>query len=87
MNTFGMKFVYGGDKLTEREQRVARCRAEAAGRERDLARKFAASATKRSAKKDVTVEGPELRVARCRAEAAGRERNLARKFAAKKRVN
>ena len=86
MNTFGMKFVYGGNKLTERELRVARCRAEAAGRERDLARKFAVGAKKR-VKEDSTVVGPELRVARCRAEAAVRERDLARKFAAKKRVN
>ena len=78
-----MKFVYGGNMLTEHELRVARCRAEAAGRERDLARKFAASA-KKSVKEDLTAAEGGSRVARCRAEAAMRERDLARKFAAKK---
>ena len=38
-----MRFVYYPIKLTEQEKRVARCRAEAAVRERDLARKFAAA--------------------------------------------
>ena len=37
-----MRFVYYPIQLTEQEMRVARCRAEAAVRERDLARKFAA---------------------------------------------
>ena len=42
MPTFGMRFVYFPIQLTEQEMRVARCRAEAAMRERELARKFAA---------------------------------------------
>ena len=80
-----MQFIYGEIELTERELRVARCRAEAAGRGRELARKFAASA-KKSVKENLTRLEDGSRVARCRAEAAARERELARKVAAKKRV-
>ena len=86
MTIYGIKFVYGAIQLTERELRLARCRAEAAGQERNLARKFAA-ATKKTVKEDWTVAEHGSRLARCRAEAAVRERYLASKFAAKKRVN
>ena len=85
MTIYGMKFVYGEIKLIECELRVSRCRAEAAGRERDLARKFAAGAVKR-VKKDLTIVVDGFRAARCRAKAAVRKRNLARKFTAKKSV-
>ena len=53
MTIYGMKFVYGKMKLTERELVVARCRAEATVRERDLARKFA---VKKRVKEDSTVK-------------------------------
>ena len=43
MNIFGERFVYGKINLTEYQLRLVRCRAEAALRERELARKFAAS--------------------------------------------
>lgn len=81
---YGTKFVYGEANLTEREVRVARCRTEAGVRERDLARRFAASA-KKPVKENLTSVELGSRVARCRAEAAVRERNSARRCAAKKR--
>ena len=86
MTIYGTKFVYGAVQLTERELRVARCRAEAARRGRELSRKFAATATK-AVKGNLTAEERGSRVAWARAEAAVRERELARKFASKKRVN
>ena len=51
MTIFGEKFVYGEINLTEYQLRLVRCRAEAALRERELARKFAAS--KKALKKRV----------------------------------
>ena len=86
MTIYGTRFVYGAVQLTERELRVARCRAEAARRERELSRKFAATARK-AVKDNLTAEERGTRVARSRAEAAVRERKLAREFASKKRVS
>ena len=58
MPVFGEKFVYGPVVLNEQQQRVARCRAEAAKRERELARKFAAKKRLRNrvVQEDVTDE-------------------------------
>ena len=46
MPMYGIRFVYMPIQLNAREVRVARCRAEAALRERNLARKFAAAKNK-----------------------------------------